>query len=76
MATHINAYFADVEQAKLAVTQAEAELKAAEQRLEAKKLEEGYQEEVEPESVPDVPETKEKETETSRERSSLFTKKR
>lgn len=42
--THINAFFADVEAAKAAVRDAQGELEGAEARLEAKKLEVGYEE--------------------------------
>lgn len=42
--THINAFFADVEAAKVAVRVAQGELEGAEARLEAKKLEVGYEE--------------------------------
>jgi len=42
--THINAYFADVEDAKLAVEQAKANLKAAEARLAEKKSAIGFEE--------------------------------
>jgi hypothetical protein len=40
--THINAYFADVEEAKREVSNAQAKLGEAEDRLAAKKLEVGY----------------------------------
>jgi hypothetical protein len=42
--THINAYFADVEEAKQRVLVAQAELAAAEARLADKKREDGFQE--------------------------------
>lgn len=43
--THINAYFAEVDEKKQAVVQAKGELEAAEARLEAKKKEVGWVEE-------------------------------
>lgn len=51
--THINAYFADVDEKKAAVAAAKAELDAAKQRLEDKKVEDGFVEpEKQPEEVP------------------------
>lgn len=42
--THINAFFADVENARIKAVQAQGELDAAKQRLEAKKAEVDYDE--------------------------------
>lgn len=44
MGTHINAYFQDVEDKKVVVELAKAELETAERRLEAKKVEDGFEE--------------------------------
>lgn len=41
--THINAYFADVDEAKKKLVSAQGELEAAKARLESKKLEDGYE---------------------------------
>ncbi len=48
--THINAFFAEVEDKQQALAVAQSELKQAKDRLEAKKREVGYEEPVAPES--------------------------
>ncbi len=58
--THINAYFADVEEKKKAFNQAQAELMAAKDRLEAKKLDVGWKEDEESESDEDEDDADEK----------------
>lgn len=69
--THINAFFADVDEKLHAVLVAQGELEAAKDRLEAKKKEVGY---VEPETPSETSKTEEKPVEQTEEKQSVFKK--
>jgi hypothetical protein len=73
--THINAYFADVDEAEKKVIAAHAEWEAAKTRLEAKKNEVGYEEPSAPVSNESKPEEEVKEETPKPKGNSLFNRK-
>lgn len=75
--THINAFFADVDEKEKTVLAAHAEWEAAKVRLEAKKKEVGFEDPTTPEvSKPQVEEKSDEVEETKPANNSLFGKKR